>query len=222
MWRRALTATGGAVLQKQAKRLLSAAPSTTTSVSAAVNSVILRSLKDHYLEISKMTPPPKINPPSPFTVIKGALDSGGPVLKRSYGDEEISISVTRLDTLGTEEDGDDADDINQLFLHVDISKPGQSNALLFLCGLYPDALGIHSVAMRPKTESGYLLSETRYNGPIFEEVGERLRDALHGYIEERGINQSLFPFLQAWLYVKDYRNLMRWYQSVGSFVTEPK
>ena len=49
-----------------------------------------------------------------------------------------------------------------------------------------------------------------------------MRDALHGYIEERGINESLFPFLQAWLYVKDHRNLMRWFKSVGTFVTQAK
>ena len=35
---------------------------------------------------------------------------------------------------------------------------------------------------------------------IYRDLDERMRDALHGYIEERGINESLFPFLQAWLY----------------------
>lgn len=173
-----------------------------------------------------MTPPPKVSPPTPFTVVKGALDSGGPVLKRTYGDEEISISVRRMSNFITggvdDEDGED-DEINQLFLHVDISKPGRNDALQFLCGLYPDALGIHSVSMREKLEtSGYLDVPTRYNVPIFEDLDERMRDALHGYVEERGINHSLFPFLQAWVYVKDHRNLMRWFKSVGTFVVEPK
>ncbi|KAK1259354.1 hypothetical protein QJS04_geneDACA021920 [Acorus gramineus] len=39
----------------------------------------------------------------------------------------------------------------------------------------------------------------------------KLRDAFHRYIEERGLNDSLFQFLQAWLYVKDHRRLMNWY-----------
>lgn len=170
-----------------------------------------------------MTPPPKVSPPSPFTVEKGAFDSGGAVLKRTYGHEEISISVMRLANIIPGDSGDDNidDGINQLFLHVDISKLGQKESLHFLCGLYPDALGIHSVSLRPKADSsGFLVVPTKYNGPIFEDVDEKVRDALHGYIEERGVNESLFPFLQAWLYVKDHRNLLRWFKTVGTCVNE--
>ncbi|PKI76589.1 hypothetical protein CRG98_003048 [Punica granatum] len=143
------------------------------SVSSAVNSMLLRSLKEHYLEVSKMTPPPKVNPPSPFTVVKGSIDNDGPVLTRTYNDEEISIYVTRLATIlpgGVvgEDDGND-DDINQLFLHVSVLKPQHNDSLHFLCGLYPDALGIHSVSMRPKAEaSGFVVGPSKYNGPVFE------------------------------------------------------
>lgn len=42
----------------------------TASSSAAVNSLILRSLKDHYLEVSKMVPPPVTNLPSPTAAPK--------------------------------------------------------------------------------------------------------------------------------------------------------
>lgn len=194
---------------------------TTTTVSSAVNSMILRSLKDHYLEVSKMTPPPvntplslshslrwgftsrvyliyelaipnplslkpsallinclilwqrqKVSPPTPFTILTGALDGNGPVLKRSYGDnEEISISVMRLANIvsGGDHDDDDDDTINQLFLHVHVLKPKQKDSLHFLCGLYPDALGIHSVSMRPKADSSsFLVVPAQYTGPVFE------------------------------------------------------
>lgn len=192
------------------------------SISSAVNSMLLRSLKDHYLEVSKMTPPPKVSPPSPFTIVKGALDSSGPVLKRDYGDEEISLSVMRLaNIVPGGGDDEEEDGINQLFLHIDISKPRQEQSLQFMCGLYPDALGIHSVAMRPKAEtSGFLVVPNKYNGPIFQDLDEKIRDALHGYIEERGINEELFQFLQAWLYVKDHRNLMRWFRTVATLVKQ--
>ncbi|XP_027111231.1 uncharacterized protein [Coffea arabica] len=233
MWRKALVSYAGGVLLKQpwwrtiAARLSSSSKATSSSV--AVNSILLRSLKDHYLEVSKMTPPPKVSPPSPFTVVKGSIDSGGAVLKRSYGEEEIGISVMRLANIipgGGEDDDEEDDGMNQLFVHVEISKPGQHDSLHFLCGLYPDALGIHSVSMRSKMESSEAAALPvllrRYNGPTFEHLDEKMRDALHGYIEERGINESLFPFLQAWLYVKDHRNLMRWFKSVGTFVTQAK
>ncbi|KAK1363928.1 mitochondrial acidic protein MAM33 [Heracleum sosnowskyi] len=202
----------------------SATSKSTANVSTAVNSMILRSLKEHYLEVSKMTPPPKVSPPSPFTVVKGSLESYGPVLTRTYGNEEINISVMRLTNIisAAAEDNED-DGMNQLFLHVDVSKPGQSQSLLFLCGLYPDAVGIHSISTRAKSEdSGFVMVPTKYNGPTFQDLDDKMKDAIHGYIEERGINESLFPFLQAWLYVKDHRKLMEWFKSVGTFITEKK
>ncbi|XP_010247836.1 PREDICTED: mitochondrial acidic protein MAM33-like [Nelumbo nucifera] len=194
-----------------------------SSISPAVDSIVLRSLKEHYLEVSKMTPPPKVNPPAPFTILKGALDSDGPVLRRTYGDEEISISVMRLANIIPGGGDEDEDGINQLFLHVHVSKPEREDSIHFLCGLYPDALGIHSVSMRPKLQSSQLLVvPKKYSGPIFQDLDEKMRDALHGYIEERGVNESLFPFLQAWLYVKDHRNLMRWFKTVGTFINDRK
>ncbi|KAK4385475.1 hypothetical protein Sango_2671500 [Sesamum angolense] len=247
MWRKALVCAGGAVQRRMLQPWRTLASRSSSTASYAVNSMILRSLKDHYLEVSKMTllrnvegfygillwiiffaaslvawpvlqwRDEKISPPSPYTVVKGALDSGGPVLRRTFQDEEINISVMRLVDIIPGGSGDDSSDdsINQLFVHVDISKPGLQESLHFLCGLYPDALGIHSVSLRPKAESsGSLVIPTKYNGPVFE------FEMLHGYIEERGINESLFPFLQAWLYVKDHRDLMRWFKTVGSFVNE--
>ncbi|XP_038711104.1 uncharacterized protein At2g39795, mitochondrial [Tripterygium wilfordii] len=219
MWKKVLAES----TVRQPWRMIACRRSISSTSSSAVDSILLRSLKEHYLEVSKMTPPPKVSPPSPFTIMKGALDSSGPVLKRTYGNEEISISVMRLANIipdGGDDDGDDG--INQLFLHVDVSKPDQNVSVHFLCGLYPDALGIHSVSMRSKLEMSESLTISKYNGPVFEDLDERMRDTLHGYIEERGVNESLFPFLQAWLYVKDHRNLLRWFKTVGSFINEDK
>ena len=167
-----------------------AASTSASPSSTAVNSILLRSLKEHYLEVSKMAPPPKTSPPKPFTIVKGSLDqASGPVLRREYGDagEEISISVARLaNILPPDADADsdsDADaagwdggmsaSISQLLLHVDISKPGAGKSLQFLCGLYPDAVGIHSVCLRSKdAESweGNMASKggAEYRGRIFQ------------------------------------------------------
>ena len=49
-----------------------------------------------------------------------------------------------------------------------------------------------------------------------------MRDMFHKYIEERGVNESLFPFLQVWLYVKEHRKMVRWFKSVGMFIREKK
>ncbi|OEL23664.1 hypothetical protein BAE44_0015320 [Dichanthelium oligosanthes] len=229
------------------RRAFSASPSpsstaaaTAAAASSAVNSILLRSLKEHYLEVSKMPPPPKTSPPKPFTIVQGSLDQpSGPVLRREYGDagEEISISVGRLanilpadadsDSDGAGGDGAMSASISQLLLHVEISKPETGKSLQFLCGLYPDAVGIHSVCLLSKDAKsweGNMASKGggEYRGRIFQELDEKVRDALHLYIETRGINEKLFRFLQAWLYVKDHRNLIRWFKNVGSFISEPK
>ncbi|EHA8589423.1 putative Mitochondrial glycoprotein [Cocos nucifera] len=166
MWHRAFVGGGGAALpwRSLARRSVS------NGASGAVDSIILRSLKEHYLEVSKMTPPPKVNPPSPYTIVKGALDKDGPVLRRSYKDEEITISVMRLaNIMPAGAEGDDGDDsINQLFLHVDVSKPGRKESLHFLCGLYPDAVGIHSVCLRPKVAASGSASLSKYQGRAFQ------------------------------------------------------
>ncbi|GAU40020.1 hypothetical protein TSUD_258130 [Trifolium subterraneum] len=161
MWRRGFVTAVAALRHTTPSGVRGAA----TVSSSAVNSMILRSLKDHYMDAAKMNMPPKVSPPSPFTIVKGALDSEGPVLKRNYGNEEVSIYVMRLSHSDDEQDGA----IDQLFIHVDVSKPGQKESLNFLCGLYEDALGIHSVSMRPKLEesNGYILIPTQYTGPVF-------------------------------------------------------
>ncbi|KAI3458749.1 hypothetical protein Pfo_015412 [Paulownia fortunei] len=137
--------------------------------------MILRSLKDHYLKVSKMTPPPKISPPSPYIVVKGAHDSG------------VMRMVDIVPGVSGDDNGDDS--INRLFVHVDISKPGLQESLHFLCGLYPDALGIHSVSQRPKAESsGFLVVPNKYNGPVFDILDSKNMLCIHNYILTTKLN----------------------------------
>ncbi|MCL7035675.1 hypothetical protein MKW94_010911, partial [Papaver nudicaule] len=66
--------------------------------------------------------------------------------------------------------GDDyeEDDINQLLIHVVVSKPNRKESMHFVCGLYPDAIGIHSVSLTPKTQaSQFLAAPDKYAGPTF-------------------------------------------------------
>lgn len=55
---------------------------------------------------------------------------------------------------------------------------------------------------------------------IDRDLDERMRAALHSYLEERGVDEGLYPFLQTWLYVKDHRHLMNWFKSVGTFIND--
>ncbi|KAG6523292.1 hypothetical protein ZIOFF_013148 [Zingiber officinale] len=149
--------------------------SLSSGAASAVDSIILRSLKEHYIEVSKMNPPPKVNPPSAYSIVKGALDRDGPVLRRTYKEEEITISVMRLENIMPSGVGDDDgdDSINQLFLHVDVSKPGREESIQFLCGLYPDVVGIHAVRLRPNvSEPAGRSNMAKYQERVFH-VWER-------------------------------------------------
>ena len=110
-----------------------------------------------------------MDPPEPFEVVDGK----SPVLRRSYGGggEEIRVSAARSVSIHGGGGGDE-DDLSEVLLHVEVSKPREDESLHFLCGLYPDALGIHSVFMGPKTGAGGdsespVVSPTAYNGPNF-------------------------------------------------------
>ncbi|XP_064991128.1 uncharacterized protein LOC135628420 [Musa acuminata AAA Group] len=196
------------------------------SVSTAVGSELRRSVEEHFREVSNITPPSKkkLIPPPPYSVVEGALDrSEGPVLRRAYGEEEISISVRRRAFVipsrggGNEDEVDRGHDfISELFLYVNVSRPGRSNSLLFLCVLYPDAVGIHSVCLISKQTPD--LSQ----GRVFLALDQQLRDAFCIYLEERGVSKRLFPFLQSWLYLKDHHNIMNWFRKVSDFINDIK
>ncbi|KAH9325714.1 hypothetical protein KI387_005892, partial [Taxus chinensis] len=113
----------------------------------------------------------KINPPEPFVVIKGSLNTDGPVLFRYFNQEEIKVSVLRLANLGQTDDQDDSDEenINQLFLIVVITKGGEGLALQFLCDLYPDAMGIQSISLKDTKDisNRTIFLPKGYQGPDF-------------------------------------------------------
>ncbi|KAG6506104.1 uncharacterized protein LOC121979547 [Zingiber officinale] len=224
MWRRSIQTLGRCSASSDAAALLWRSldrRSLSSEATSSVDSIILRSLKEHYFQVSKMTPPPKVNPPAGYSIVKSALDRDGPVLRRTCKEEEISISVMRLANILPSGAADDKGDNSiSLFLHVDVSKPGQEKSIQFLCGLYPDAVGIHSVSLRPKVAG--TSNMTKFEGRVFQELDLKIRNAFHIFIHTRGVDEKLFPFLQAWLYVKDHRTLMRWFKSVGSFMNQPK
>ncbi|XP_074577763.1 uncharacterized protein LOC141834212 [Curcuma longa] len=187
-----------------------------------VNFELRRAVEESFREVSMISPPlKKVNPPPSFSILKGALErSEGPLLRRVYGDEEITLSVVRralvIPSLDSS-NGDGAEDhslgfISELLLHVGVSRSGRNNSLLFLCGLYPDSVGIHSVCLLPK------LNPDSYQGRVFMELDEKLRAQLSRYLEDRGVDDKLFPFVQTWLYLKSHHNLVNWFGKLSQFV----
>ncbi|CAN6985150.1 unnamed protein product [Brassica rapa subsp. trilocularis] len=137
-----------------------------SDVSAAEDSMLLRSLKEHYLE----------RLPSPLEIMKGSLEGTGAVLKKSVGKEEISLFVMR-------------------FAHgVIIGGCEQANYVNI--GSLLIFWWFEEYELRMVVDVFYIKHK---------ELDEKMRDVFHSFLEERGVNESLFPFLQALLYVKDHR-----------------
>ncbi|KAG6538559.1 uncharacterized protein LOC122012434 [Zingiber officinale] len=219
MWKQSFADTAAAVAVAAAARISTSRRWISTAVD--VNFEIRRAVEESFREVSMISPPPKkVNPPPSYSIVKGALKrSEGPLLRRVYGDEEITLSVVRRAVALPSHDssnGDGAEDhspgfISDLLLHVGVSR-GRSNSLLFLCGLYPDSVGIHSVCLLSK------LNPDSYQGRVFMELDEKLRAQLSRYLEDRGVDDRLFPFVQDWLYLKNHHNLVNWFGKLGQFV----
>eukprot|EP00252_Welwitschia_mirabilis_P015920 TRINITY_DN3531_c0_g1_i1.p1 TRINITY_DN3531_c0_g1~~TRINITY_DN3531_c0_g1_i1.p1 ORF type:complete len:234 (-),score=37.68 TRINITY_DN3531_c0_g1_i1:243-944(-) len=210
---------------KVSGKLLSASSSLIVSrhaFSTSVESRLLGNLKQQFHEVSKMNPPPKISPPRPFTLIKGALDNNGPVLSRSYNDEDIKVSVMYLPESSKSQNNDaSGDSLDELFLMVIITKGNKGRALQFLCDLYPDALSIVSISLRDISgiSDQDMLFPSGYE-PNFSHLNQDLQLAFRKYLDDRGINEDLFRFLQAWLYAKEHRKIMQWLKTAGGFISK--
>ena len=107
-------------------------------------------------------------------------------------------------------------------MSVVILKGDEGPTLQFICDLYPDAIGIQSVSLKDRKDISKrtLILPKGYEGPSFQDLDKKLQQAFHRYLEEHGINEGLFHFLQVLLYVKEHRNLMQWLKTVGTFLSK--
>ncbi|CAF2147342.1 unnamed protein product [Brassica napus] len=113
--------------------------------------------------------------PSPLEIMKGSLEGTGAVLKKSVGKEEISLFVMR-------------------FAHGELCGCEQANYVNI--GSLLIFWWFEEYELRMVVDVFYIKHK---------ELDEKMRDVFHSFLEERGVNESLFPFLQALLYVKDHR-----------------
>ncbi|KMT19021.1 hypothetical protein BVRB_2g031170 [Beta vulgaris subsp. vulgaris] len=132
--------------------------------------------------------------------------------------EDIKLEATMFDGCVSEpKAGDDADgeDIRlHISLLVDISKGEGSDGLGFVCSAWPDGLEIMKVYMLRENK----LLPKAHMGPNTRNLNPKLRKALHEYLEARGVNAELSVFLHQYMVNKDRTELLRWLETVKSFV----
>ncbi|KAK7377180.1 hypothetical protein VNO80_02600 [Phaseolus coccineus] len=140
-------------------------------------------------------------------------------LKGKFGEcEDLRIEATMFD--GCEHVpacGDDSSGVNvrlHLSLIVDISKGEGENELEFVCSAWPEGLNVEKV---------YLLRRGRmaarpYIGPDFRDLSAKVQDKFYEYLDSRGVNDELAVFLHEYMMNKDRIELLRWMDSLKSFV----
>ncbi|GAB2215377.1 hypothetical protein Droror1_Dr00019760 [Drosera rotundifolia] len=140
-------------------------------------------------------------------------------LKAKFQDkEDIKIDATMFDGyVSVPKSGDDTDG-DSIRLHmsliVDVSKGDGSDALEFLCSAWPDCLKIQKVYKLQKNG----LPPKAYIGPTFRESNAKLQNALHDFLNARGVNDDLCNFLHEYMSNKDRAELINWLGHVKSFL----
>lgn len=61
-------------------------------------------------------------------------------------------------------------------------------------------------------------SVSSYNGPEFDDLEEKLQEAVDEYLGELGIDNTVFDFIDASAVDKEHREYMRWLESVQKFM----
>ncbi|KDP44881.1 hypothetical protein JCGZ_01381 [Jatropha curcas] len=143
------------------------------------------------------------------------------ILTRQYEGELVKVEVHMPD-LVTGEDNEidnDTDDIEKptrssLPLIVTVSKRS-GTSLEFGCVAYPDEIAIDSFSVKnPETSE----DQIAYEGPNFHNLDEKLKNALHKYLEIRGIKPSTTNFLHEYMINKDSREFMGWLKNLKTFI----
>ncbi|CAL9045835.1 uncharacterized protein At2g39795, mitochondrial [Musa acuminata AAA Group] len=159
----------------------------------------------------------------PFEIVDNPGDQAV-FLKREFAGENIQVTVLmnfdEHNDLEESDEDDDDDEINEnsmeatLSLVVSIDK-GEGSFLEFCCNLNSDELEIESMVMKKHDDVD---GQSAYQGPKFSDLDENLQQALHGYLEARGIKSSLFDVLHKYMLNKDDREHLGWLKNIKGLI----
>ncbi|KAF5188028.1 Mitochondrial acidic protein mam33 [Thalictrum thalictroides] len=144
-------------------------------------------------------------------------------LKRELNGESIEV-VVHIAGIGEndidkdEEDDNDDDDKNAVQLEIPLVvtvTKGDGPRLEFNCLALSEGIVIDSMLMKGPNGSS---KELPYEGPEFTDLDENLQRELHGYLERRGIKNSLQNFLQEYMLNKERKEYVNWLKNMKEFV----
>lgn len=57
-----------------------------------------------------------------------------------------------------------------------------------------------------------------YNGPDFEDLDDKLQEAMDEFLGEMGVTDEIFDFIDASAVDKEHREYMRWLENLNAFM----
>ncbi|GAV88842.1 MAM33 domain-containing protein [Cephalotus follicularis] len=138
-------------------------------------------------------------------------------LRREYGDEIIKVEVDLpILSISEEEEKKDEEEGSTVPLVVSISK-GSGACLEFGITAYLEEIVIDSFSIKQSQDSA---DELAYGGPDFDDLDDKLREALREYLEVRGINCTTVKFLHQYMTNKDAKEYLVWLNNLKKYVEE--
>lgn len=91
----------------------------------------------------------------------------------------------------------------------------KNGTTLMIDAMAASKLEIRSIMMIPKDKS--IENDELYNGPIFDDLDDKLKDAIEAYVEELGVDADMVYFILAYSQKKEQEEYERWLKSLLAF-----
>ncbi|KAK1306575.1 Uncharacterized protein QJS10_CPA10g00059 [Acorus calamus] len=145
-------------------------------------------------------------------------------LRREFSGERIEATVympEHDEWDGQEEEDDNTDDkdddeSDQQCISIILKIHKKTGTLLeFNCTARSNEITIDQLTMKPDGEDS---DDADVYRPKFSDLDEKLQDSLYRYLEERGVQSSLFEFLREYMTNKDEREYLHWLKNIKGFI----
>jgi hypothetical protein len=155
---------------------------------------------------------------------EAALFEGGEDDEEEDEEDDDKEGGPKAKAGAADEDDDDLDFDDAVIFTAAVAR-GES-ALVFECRSDGSYLQVLSVSLEPNpdavTEDGEdgaaFDDDTRYVGPLYDELDERLQAEFEAYLAARGIDAELGGFLAEYAADKEQREYVAWLGKVKAFV----
>eukprot|EP00930_Biecheleria_cincta_P105208 TRINITY_DN977_c0_g3_i1.p1 TRINITY_DN977_c0_g3~~TRINITY_DN977_c0_g3_i1.p1 ORF type:complete len:251 (-),score=68.28 TRINITY_DN977_c0_g3_i1:99-773(-) len=137
-------------------------------------------------------------------------------LEQEVGGKTVKIEFQLASPMMPEEEGEDDSAATEFSVTVE-AKDG--SGLTFFCSTTAGEDHRYVIGnVKSYASAGEKDSATSYNGPEFEDLDDKLQEALDEYLGEVGMNSDVCDFVDAMASDKEQREYVRWLRNTKKFI----